>query len=183
MKIKEVIIVEGKDDITAVKRAVDAEVIATGGIKISNKKMENIKAICGRCGLIILTDPDYAGEKIRRKIAEHCPQAKHAFVSQYKAKKNGDIGIENASPNEIRQAIKESKAEFVVEQKIYSSMDLHNHGLSGGAGSKERREIFTDILGIGYANGKQLLSRLNSFRVTKEEFESAIAEMEERLDG
>ena len=29
--IKEVIVVEGRDDITAVKRAVEAEVIAVGG--------------------------------------------------------------------------------------------------------------------------------------------------------
>ena len=35
--IKEVIVVEGKDDITAVKAAVECEVIATGGFRFSDK--------------------------------------------------------------------------------------------------------------------------------------------------
>ncbi len=34
MKIKEVIVVEGRDDVTAVKRAVDAEMIITQGFGI-----------------------------------------------------------------------------------------------------------------------------------------------------
>jgi len=41
--IKEVIVVEGRDDITAVKRAVQAEVIATGGVSLPPRAMERIK--------------------------------------------------------------------------------------------------------------------------------------------
>ena len=41
--IKEVIVVEGRDDITAVKQAVDAEVIAVGGFGINAKVIERIK--------------------------------------------------------------------------------------------------------------------------------------------
>ncbi len=39
--IKEVIVVEGRDDITAVKRAVDAEMIAVGGFGINSKVIKN----------------------------------------------------------------------------------------------------------------------------------------------
>ena len=62
--IKEVIVVEGRDDITAVKQAVDAEVIAVGGFGINAKVIERIKD-AQKKGSIVLTDPDFAGEKIR----------------------------------------------------------------------------------------------------------------------
>lgn len=41
--IKEVIVVEGRDDIRAVKRAFDCELIATGGFGFPKGVMERIK--------------------------------------------------------------------------------------------------------------------------------------------
>ena len=66
--IKEIIVVEGRDDVTAVKRALDAELITTGGFGFPKGVMERIKAAQKRRGVIIFTDPDFAGEKIRKKI-------------------------------------------------------------------------------------------------------------------
>ncbi|MEG0134299.1 MAG: ribonuclease M5, partial [Clostridium sp.] len=40
--IKEVIVVEGRDDVTAVKRAVDAEVISVSGFGINSKIIDKI---------------------------------------------------------------------------------------------------------------------------------------------
>ena len=184
MKIKEAIIVEGKDDITAVKAAVDAEVIATGGAMISKAKLKTIKDINDRCGIIILTDPDYAGEKIRRRLSSLCPDAKHSFISRSKAERKGDVGVENAGPEEIKDALLKAKAELVerFEPEI-SKADLYNAGLLGGAGSKEKREILGDILGIGYCNGKQLLNRLGSFDIGAKEFQEAVKKMEEKING
>lgn len=61
--IKEVIVVEGKDDLAAVKRACQAEVIITNGLGITAEKIAEIKAAQERCGVIILTDPDYPGRR------------------------------------------------------------------------------------------------------------------------
>ena len=63
--IKEVIVVEGRDDIDAVKKAVDAELIAVGGFGINKRVIDRIKEAQKRKGVIVLTDPDFAGEKIR----------------------------------------------------------------------------------------------------------------------
>lgn len=184
MKIKEAIIVEGKDDITAVKAAVEAEVIATGGAMISKSKLKTIKDINDRCGIIILTDPDYAGEKIRRRLSSLCPDAKHSFISRAKAEKKGDIGVENASPEEIREALVRAKAELVERGEAQiSRADLIDAGLLGGTGSRRKREILGDILGIGYCNGKQLTSRLASFDIGAEEFQMAVEKMEEKING
>lgn len=48
--IKEVIVVEGRDDIRAVKRALDCELIATGGFGFPKGVMERIKAAQARRG-------------------------------------------------------------------------------------------------------------------------------------
>ena len=109
--IKEIIVVEGRDDVTAVKRAVDAELITTGGFGFPKGVMERIKEAQKRRGVIIFTDPDFAGEKIRKTITAEVPGCKHAFLPREEAKKDGDIGIENATPESIRAALERVRTE------------------------------------------------------------------------
>ena len=177
--IKEVIVVEGKDDITAVKAALDAEVIATNGFGDKKEFIKTLKTISDRRGIIILTDPDYAGEQIRRDLSKHIENCKHAFLPQGKALKKGDIGVENASKEDIIEAIRKAKPERIEKQILFLKEDLIEFGLAGGPDSSSRRDMIGDILGIGYANAKQFLNRLNNFGVTRQEFLNAI----ERIDS
>jgi len=172
--IKEVIVVEGKDDISAVKKAVDAEVIAVNGYGINQDSMDKIREAAKRTGVIILTDPDHAGERIRRMIAKRVPDAKHAYIMREEGTKNGNVGVENADKESIIRALENAKA--VVEEKIllFSTRDMVYFKLSGAKDSKLRRQIMGKALGIGYGNSSSFLSRLNSFKITKEEFEKAI---------
>ncbi len=181
MKIKEVIVVEGKDDITAVKAAIDSEVIATGGSHISSELLSNIANIHKRVGIIVLTDPDYAGKKIRRQVEKVAPGCKHAFIRRDKATKDGDIGVENASVEDIIEAVSKAKPEVSDSDIIYEQDDLLEYGLIGLPDSRRRREIFCDILGIGYCNGKQLLKRLTAFEISWTEFERAAEKTSERM--
>lgn len=172
--IKETIVVEGKDDITNVKRAVDCEMIATNGLAFGSDLIERLKIINDRCGIIILTDPDYAGKKIRARISKHIPDAKHAYIDRKKAIKKGDLGVENADPEIIIEALKKAKAENIDRMEVFTMADLVKNGLSIGNGAREKREKLGEILGIGYFNSKQLLSKLNSFGISYEEFEKAV---------
>ena len=95
--IKEVIVVEGRDDVDAVKKALDAEIIAVGGFGINAKVIDRIKEAQKRKGVIVLTDPDFAGEKIRRIISKRVKGIKHAYISREDGTKDGDIGVENAT--------------------------------------------------------------------------------------
>ena len=95
--IKEVIVVEGRDDIRAVKRAFDCELIATGGFGFPKGVMERIKTAKEKRGVIIFTDPDFAGEKIRKKIASEVDGCEHAILPRDKATKDGGRGVEKAS--------------------------------------------------------------------------------------
>lgn len=176
--IKEIIVVEGRDDVTAVKRAVDAELITTGGFGFPKGVMERIKEAQKRRGVIIFTDPDFAGEKIRKTITAEVPGCKHAFLPREEAKKDGDIGIENASPESIRAALAKVRTESTEKRNEFSQADLVRNGLIGSGNASDRRDRLGQIMGIGYGNAKQFLNRLNNYGVTREEFENALEEID-----
>ncbi|PLR93313.1 ribonuclease M5 [Bacillus sp. T33-2] len=177
MKIKEIIVVEGKDDTRAIKRAIDADTIETNGSAINDETINKIKLAQETRGVIVFTDPDYPGEKIRNTISEQVPGCKHAFISKELAlqKAGRGVGVEHASPEVIREALKD--AQFMNEEgpEQITQDDLIDAGLIGGEKSKERREKLGKLLKIGYANGKQLHKRLRMFQISKQDFGAAIA--------
>ena len=173
--IKEVIVVEGRDDITAVKQAVDAELIAVGGFGINAKVIERIKEAQKRKGVIVLTDPDFAGEKIRSIISKRVKGIKHAYIAQEDGIKGDDIGVENASPERAKVSEEDREPTFDAQDMFYFK-------LNGDARSKERRMKLGKELGLGYGNASQMLSRLNNYGITKEEFIKAINKVEKQIE-
>ncbi|GAB7387228.1 ribonuclease M5 [Bacillaceae bacterium] len=173
--IKEVIVVEGRADTVAVKRAVEADTIETGGSAISEETIEKIRLAQQKRGVIIFTDPDYQGERIRRIVSEAVPGCKHAFITQEEGTKKGDIGVENAPPEVIRKALSAAKTESPAVVSDIAWEDLLAAGLVGGPGASERRLQLGKKLGIGYGNAKQFFKRLQIFRIGKAEFLAALA--------
>ncbi len=173
--VKEVIIVEGRNDLRAVREAFPgADVIETHGFGITEEKLELIaKAYAGR-GILILTDPDHAGENIRRKLKERFPEAKEAFLTRSEAEKKGDIGVENATGEDIRKAVEKARARLTEREDIFSPEDLFEAGLAGRPGAAKERQRMGKALGIGYGNAGAFLRKLNGYGVTKEEFNGAL---------
>lgn len=182
--IKEVIVVEGRDDITAVKRAVEAEIIAVGGFGINGKVIERIKEAQKRKGVIVLTDPDFAGEKIRNIISKRVPNVKHAYIARVDGTraKDGNIGVENASPEVIIRALEEAKITIEEKREEFIYSDLVFFKLAADSKSKLRRELLGKELSIGYGNATQLLSRLNNYGISKDEFVKAIEKIEKLIN-
>lgn len=172
--IKEVIVVEGRDDYVAVKKAVDAEIIITSGYSLPAGVIKRIRLAAQRRGVIIFTDPDYAGERIRKTISSKVQGCRHAFLPVELATKNGDIGIENASPKDIIDALTKVRVESVEKRIEFTISDLLSNGLIGTPDAAVKRDIIGRILGIGHSNSKQFLSRLNNFGITREEFNLAV---------
>lgn len=175
--IKEIIVVEGKHDVHAVRRAVDAECIITGGFTLSAHTIEQIQNAYNKRGIIILTDPDSAGERIRKFLTEKFPEAKHAFVPREAASANNDIGIEQASPEAIRMALSKVRYLEWKSTQEFSWSDIIDAGLTGTPDAAKLRAVLGAELGIGYANAKGLLHRLNNYGVTREEFEKALIKL------
>ena len=171
-KIKEIIVVEGRDDTAAIRQAVDAVTIETHGYGIREETWTLIEKASQTSGIIVFTDPDTAGEQIRRRIMERFPDAKEAFLDRDAAEKDGDIGIENASPEDIRAAL--AKAHSAVGAEEFTADDLFRWWLDGVPGAAKRRREAGRILGIGQATSKTFLNRLNRFGISREEIEAVV---------
>ena len=204
-KIEEIIVVEGRDDTAAIRRAVDAVTIETHGFGIREETWDLIEKAYRTKGIIVFTDPDTAGEQIRRRILERFPEAAEAFLDRDAAEKDGDIGIENASPEDICAALDKAHAAAdrsgahakaggsmatdgstadpsgQIRMEAFTADDLFRWGLDGMPGAGQRRREVGRILGIGQATARTFLKRLNRFGIPREEIEAALQEMEQEL--
>ncbi|MDG0795282.1 ribonuclease M5 [Cohnella ginsengisoli] len=222
-RIAEMIVVEGKEDTVAIRRAVDADTIETGGSAIDDKVLRRIELARERRGVIIFTDPDVPGEKIRKIIEARVPGCSHAFLAKADARGKDGIGVEHARPEAIRAALARVRAstggsasagadEATSQPGVATAAaasetakagasgavqaaaagdrdraeagepaiawpDLIDAGLIVHPAAASRRERMGELLGIGYANGKQFYKRLGMFRITRAEFAEALRQL------
>lgn len=179
--IKEIIVVEGKDDVSAVRRAVDATILITNGMGLEEARLKEIAAMAKKQGVIVLTDPDVPGTLIRNRITELVPDAKHAFIARKDARHpvTGRLGVEYASPEVILNALEKAYATTGVDEALYTMSDLMRWGLVGAGDSKARRSAFCERLHLGQANGKALLKRLNTFALEEAIILEALDQLED----
>lgn len=177
MKIKEIIVVEGRDDTAAIQKSVDAVTIETHGYGITKDTWKLLEKAYQEKGIIVFTDPDHAGEQIRRRILEKFPNAKEAFLDRKDAQRDGDIGIENAAPESIRKALEKARYSIEQDTDVFTMEDLRRAGLTGNAEAAGRRQKLGKVLGIGWGNSKRFLQKLNKFGITKAELDKALQEI------
>lgn len=168
LKIKEIIVVEGKDDQTKVLQALEADVVTTGGSHFTPGILKTLDHAYEKRGLVIFTDPDYTGLKIRRRLAARYPLAKHAYLNRAQTTKKGDIGIENASYEDIRLALMKARVNYQNQEEIWTMNDLLQCGLVGAQSSSKRYHV-CQKLNIHAGNGKQLLKQFNALQISKEQ--------------
>ena len=180
-KISQVIVVEGRDDTANLKRYFDVETYETRGSAINDQDIERIHRLHELHGVIVFTDPDFNGERIRRMIMTALPTVQHAFLKRDEAvpkskSKGRSLGIEHASYEDLKTALAQVTEQFENENEFdISRADLIRLGFLAGADSRRRREYLGEQLRIGYSNGKQLLKRLELFGITLAEVEEVMA--------
>ena len=165
LHIKETIIVEGKFDKEQLKKVTDAPIICTGGFSLYTNKniITSIRRMAEKTGIIILTDSDSAGFRIRNYIRQCVGSrgvVKHAYIPSVKGKerrkdrfgKEGLLGVEGMTEEllcEILQSVTEvveiqpRKAEEVITKAM-----LYADGLSGRDDSQRRRICLAKELGL-----------------------------------
>lgn len=180
-KIKEVIVVEGKDDTRRLALAVECDTIETKGSAIDRAILDQIQRAQEERGVIVFTDPDGPGEQIRKIISRAVPGVKHAFLTKDEARQvsrtKESIGIEHASPKVIRQALCRISEEKLEQEPTVSKAFLIRQGLIGTPEAAALREKLGNQLRIGYTNGKQLEKRLNMFGISEKEVSEAMTEI------
>lgn len=183
--LKEVVVVEGRNDVIAVQKAAECEFIVTHGYRIAQSTLDEIKAAQEKNGVIIFTDPDRAGQIIREVIDRQVSGCKHAYVRKEEAmsKQNQkDIGVENASVEVIQQALRHHCTEDSVGSNSYTVDLMVKAGLMGGEDAAALRNEMGKTLGIGYASGKRMLAKLNRFGIDRLAFDDALQQAKQQLE-
>ena len=158
LKIKEAIVVEGRYDKNKLAQLVDTVILETSGFGIFKDKeqLALLRRIGEKRGLILLTDSDGAGFVIRNHLKGALPpdQVKHAYIPdcfgkerrKRKPGKEGKLGVEGMEPEVLLQALRRAGATILDEEEgreespPLTKADLFACGLSGGEGSREKRQ-------------------------------------------
>lgn len=164
-KLKEVIVVEGKTDTAVIQKLFDADTIETHGLALDEATLDLIEELEKTRGVIILTDPDYPGMRIRNMIMERVPHVKQAFVDKKDAIGKKKLGIAEAREEAIIQALENvvsfSKESQSLTWEEFISLDI--------IGDKQKRLAIYDLFHLGYGNAKTLFKRLNMAGIEKKD--------------
>ena len=164
IQVQEVIVVEGKYDLNKLKQMVDGIIVTTEGFGIfhNNEKMELIRRMGEKRGVVVLTDSDGAGFVIRNHLKSCLPKhlVKHAYIPDMHGKesrkrtrsKEGKLGVEGMTSGVILDALKKAGAtmngEAAVANGTLTKADLFAMGLSGTPNSAENRKKLISTLNL-----------------------------------
>ncbi|MCI6271408.1 MAG: ribonuclease M5 [Erysipelotrichaceae bacterium] len=173
MKIKEVIVVEGKNDTLNLKRYFDCDTIETHGTCLSDFTIKLIKKINEKRGVIILSDPDSPGDYIRTMLNKKIPNLKHAFLNKEDARSEKKVGVEHAGYEALKKALDNviSYGDCVGNIGIN---DMVRFGLTGSENSKDKRYELAKFFNLGKANTKTLIKRMNMMGLNVSDIEEVI---------
>jgi len=186
------VIVEGKYDKIRLSSFIDALIIETDGFGVfsDREKREFIKKTAREKGLMIITDSDAAGFKIRNYILNiaknadiinvYIPDVYGKEKRKTEASKEGKIGVEGISTDALEKALRRSG--FFEEKSVkktsdpITNTDLFEAGLTGTENSAQKRRAFLSFLGLpSRLTGQTLIKTLNVF-LTRDGFFDKIKE-------
>lgn len=177
--MQDIIVVEGIHDIEKIKSIYpNAMCIMTNGSEISNDTITMLKALSIDHRIIVFTDPDSPGERIRKIINANVPNTYDAYlrkkdcISHNKKK----VGIEHAKKEVIIEALNNIYQNKENEPTI-SILDLYELGLNGSKESGILRNKISEYLNIGRPNSKTFLNRLNMLQISKKQLEEIICQV------
>ena len=190
IKLKQTVIAEGRYDKARLANIFDAPIIETGGFGIYKNaaKRELIKRLSRGDGIIIVTDPDKAGFRIRNYIKNFCTGGKvwDVYLPDVKGKeprknapsKEGLLGAEGIDDALIIEAFRLSGVteEGDVVQEFSKSF-FAEIGLSGGSGSAELRKKLAAKLGLPANMNSNTMTKVLSKILTEEELEKLVFDL------
>lgn len=185
IKLRQAIVVEGRYDKNALSQLVDAPIFETNGFGVMKNRalLGFLRRVAQTRGLIILTDPDGAGLVIRNFLKGALPKegVLHAYIPDIPGKerrkthpgKEGKLGVEGMTPEILLTALKNAGAQ--AEQtdaptKKITKTDLFLAGLSGGAGSAEKRAALQKKLHLPANLGANAFLDALNLLMTREDF-------------
>ena len=196
IKINEAVIVEGKYDKIKLSGILDTVIIETDGFAIfkDKEKQRLIRFLSGKRGIVILTDSDSAGFKIRSFIKgiTKSENIKNVYIPDIYGKekrktefsKEGKLGVEGMEVHIIIEALKKAGVIYSENEKKtgreITHTDFFEDGISGGANSSLIRKTFAKELGLPEKiSSSALLKIINSY-MTYEEYKQIIEKINDK---
>lgn len=197
LKIHEVLLVEGRYDAARLHNLVEATILTSDGFRImKDRALQTMIKRLGRAqGLIILTDSDAAGFKIRHFVtglvgAEHVLQAYIPAIAGKEPRKEapgkeGLLGVEGIPDGLILQGLQTAldsrpyKADDQSAAAPITYTDLYEWGISGTANSATRRRKLLQQLGLPPRLSKKELLQVLSTLYTRDGLAAQISQLEE----
>ena len=173
-RIRQLIVVEGRHDTATLKKYFDCDTIETGGTSLGSQVIEQIRTAKEKRGVIIFTDPDSPGNRIRNEINRLVPGCENAFIDKTVARTDKKVGVEHAEQKDLQEALDHLVVYEDRPEEIITSADMSELGLLGKENSAELREKAGRILHIGFGSAKTMKNRLNCLGITKEELRKVL---------
>jgi ribonuclease M5 len=177
-RIRQLIVVEGRHDTAALKKYFDCDTIETGGTSLGDKVIEEIRTAKEKRGVIIFTDPDSPGNRIRNEINRLVPGCENAFIDKAAARTDKKVGVEHAAGKDLEEALENLIVYEDKPEETITAADMSELGLMGKDSSAELRRKAGLLLHIGFGSAKTMKNRLNCLGITKEELRKVLEENE-----
>ena len=151
--LRQAVVVEGKYDKIRLSALVDGPILVTNGFRIfkNREQLALLRRLARQDGILILTDSDAAGFKIRNYIKSAVPNGRiyHAYIPEILGKearkdhpsKEGTLGVEGMDLQILAAALQKSGVLFAEGPKKdpVTRMDFYENSLSGRPDSSQKR--------------------------------------------
>lgn len=197
IKIKQAIIVEGKYDKIKLSSILDAVIITTNGYGIfkDKEKLSLIRYYAEKTGIIILTDSDSSGFKIRGYLKGAIPKGsiKHVYIPDIFGKEKrkekpsaeGKLGVEGIKAEIILEAFRKAgiSADESTNEPDITNIVFYETGLSGGANSSLLRKKLQKRLGLPELMSSSALMEVLNTMMNASELAETVSQIKEEADG
>ena len=193
LTLTQAVIVEGRYDKIRLRSLLDATILETNGFRIfkDKEKMALIRALAHKKGIVILTDSDTAGFRIRRYLQGAIPKEDHknlyhAYIPEILGKekrkvqpsKEGTLGVEGMSTEILVSALERTGVlacrDAAPRPDPVTKLDFYEDGLTGRDDSSALRAALMKQMGLPhYLAANALLDVVNAV-MTREEYRQAL---------
>lgn len=151
--LNHVLVVEGKEDASYLSNYIGSEIVVVNGYELSNTTISYLK----NKRVIVLTDPDEAGKRIRQKLNSLLDDVINVEIDISKCSKGIKNGVAECEIDEVLTKLAPYFIKKEDNNASISNIDLFNLGISK---DKDLRAYICKELNLGNCNNKQLLKRL-----------------------
>lgn len=171
---KNLYVVEGKDDISKLSSLGLTYIISTSGYCLSSKVISFLKEANKVRKIVIVTDSDNPGKKIREKLHSFLKNYADVNLDKNKSVAHHKLGVAESDINHLKEKIDSYiREDELIKEEELSILDLFELNLEG-PNSRTNKEKILNSLPLYKSNTKELLKQLNILKISKTQLEEII---------